>query len=439
MNLAKLFTVSAALLALAACAHTPRVAAGRFCEFKRHSLAVPDPSVAALVLSPADTERRLAAQTGPLLFLSGGSQHGAFGAGFLKGWSDERRRLGKGGLPPFAIVTGVSTGAILGTSAFLNDADRAWKAYRITKENQLLDVYARGFGKNEIGVKGGIAAIRHGAIADLVPFRRLMRENLPFELLDRVAAEGRDENGRRFYVAAVNLDTGQAEAFDMTHMAVKVSDAPLKADDGRDKDFYRDCYIEAIAASSSVPFASKPVFIDNRMYIDGGARYAVFSQELGPVIGVSTGLTPSRFVYMIFNGTAQMDARCGKRDEALCKTPEGAAGAQGGHADWAFHSLAFRTVDVLQNQVARLSIAQAERDAAEVGWLRFTRIIEDDKNRFDFKMNNSVFGSERKTCQAWREEDVRIDRPFEFQSRYMHCVSAYGEDKAKRSKWANDP
>ena len=48
-----------------------------------------------------------------LLQLSGGGQNGAFGAGFLKGWRKSGTR------PEFDMVTGVSTGALLATHAFL--------------------------------------------------------------------------------------------------------------------------------------------------------------------------------------------------------------------------------------------------------------------------------------------------------------------------------
>ena len=48
-----------------------------------------------------------------ILQLSGGGQNGAFSAGFLKGWSESGTR------PEFDMVTGVSTGALLATHAFL--------------------------------------------------------------------------------------------------------------------------------------------------------------------------------------------------------------------------------------------------------------------------------------------------------------------------------
>ena len=48
-----------------------------------------------------------------ILALSGGGEHGAFGAGLLSGWSESGQR------PIFNIVTGVSTGALMALSPFL--------------------------------------------------------------------------------------------------------------------------------------------------------------------------------------------------------------------------------------------------------------------------------------------------------------------------------
>ena len=49
----------------------------------------------------------------PHLALSGGGANGAFGAGFLNGWTETGRR------PVFKMVTGVSTGALMAPFAFL--------------------------------------------------------------------------------------------------------------------------------------------------------------------------------------------------------------------------------------------------------------------------------------------------------------------------------
>ena len=52
-------------------------------------------------------------KTYPILAISGGSANGAYGAGLLKGWSEEGSR------PVFKITTGVSIGAIIAPFAFL--------------------------------------------------------------------------------------------------------------------------------------------------------------------------------------------------------------------------------------------------------------------------------------------------------------------------------
>src|SRR5262249_22597136 len=52
------------------------------------------------------------------LIISGGGDWGAFGAGFLKGWSRVQGPLAK---PEFDVVTGVSTGALISPFAFLGD------------------------------------------------------------------------------------------------------------------------------------------------------------------------------------------------------------------------------------------------------------------------------------------------------------------------------
>ncbi|HEX5631787.1 MAG TPA: patatin-like phospholipase family protein, partial [Gemmatimonadales bacterium] len=53
-----------------------------------------------------------------LLFLSGGGQHGAYGAGFLRGW---RARTTEP-MPRFDLVTGVSTGSLQAPFAFVGTA-----------------------------------------------------------------------------------------------------------------------------------------------------------------------------------------------------------------------------------------------------------------------------------------------------------------------------
>jgi predicted acylesterase/phospholipase RssA len=69
------------------------------------------------------------------LIISGGGDWGAFGAGFLKGWSRVQGPMAK---PEFDVVTGVSTGALISPFAFLGDdesIDTIERLYRNPKKD----------------------------------------------------------------------------------------------------------------------------------------------------------------------------------------------------------------------------------------------------------------------------------------------------------------
>ncbi|MHC4335832.1 MAG: patatin-like phospholipase family protein, partial [Planctomycetota bacterium] len=62
---------------------------------------------------PDLTEQSFESSDCSFLAISGGGANGAFGAGFLKGWTASGKR------PNFRIVTGISTGALIAPLAFL--------------------------------------------------------------------------------------------------------------------------------------------------------------------------------------------------------------------------------------------------------------------------------------------------------------------------------
>ena len=99
--------------------------------------------------------------------MSGGSQNGAFGAGYLNGWAAKNN----GKLPEFALVTGVSTGAILSLSAFANVPEAALDGYQIDSESNVLDVFVKN--KNgKLSLFDYITAAQKGALADLGPMKK---------------------------------------------------------------------------------------------------------------------------------------------------------------------------------------------------------------------------------------------------------------------------
>ena len=147
--------------------------------------------------APARTAIRASlSREGPVqvLALSGGGQWGAFGAGFLKGWTRHESRPAE-----FQVVTGTSTGSLLATFAFLGrDFDDAvGRAYLDIRGDS--DVM-----KQAVPADGGLFS---DALATTGPLRRRLEAQITDDLLSRVAAEG--AKGRKLFVGAVDLGLGR--------------------------------------------------------------------------------------------------------------------------------------------------------------------------------------------------------------------------------------
>lgn len=437
---------AAAMLTLSACAINPppEVQIDNRCGFRRLALEVPLPgetptaSRSTFVEHVSSVYSRPAAQdvSDSLLFLSGGSQDGAFGAGFLHGWSIRRTadiegRAARGlppvrGLPKFRVVTGISTGAILSTWAFINQTAPLVNRYRIAREGDVLRAYASA--SSELSL--GRAVARRGAVGDLSPLRQGLRDELTPDVMRAVAAGARE--GRRLYVGVVDVDTGGAVAFDLTHMAERYADE-LRPERQM---HYRNCYAEAIVASSSVPLAAPPTFIDNRMYIDGGARFGVFSEQIATLIDPGAELRPSGrtgHYYVIVNGTLRVVEQCGKVHEWDC----GAApdDLNGRRRPWRFHELARRSADILIDQTYRSSVERVIAAAEAANQAPFVDFIHRDVEDHLAEVTIPDLGSGRRTCRQWRAMDDSLDDPLEFHPRYMHCLVSYGEMRAGVTQW----
>ena len=115
---------------------------------------------------------QLAGRPIKVMELSGGGQYGAFGAGFLNGWTQSGTR------PQFDLVTGISTGALLATHAFLDTpADEAVLKEIYTGINRP-DIYR---GNLIAGLFGGAALNRTD------PMAALIENTITPEVLERVA------------------------------------------------------------------------------------------------------------------------------------------------------------------------------------------------------------------------------------------------------------
>ncbi len=211
-----------------------------------------------------------------IVALSGGGSYGAFGAGVLSGWSATGTR------PQADVVTGVSTGALLSTFAFLG------KEYDQKSE----EVYANITNKKVYEPRDLLSIPFSPSFASQKPLRTLMEDLMTDEVLDKVAKERRDK-GRRLLVASTDLDNGRVVVWDLTALAN--STRPDR----------RTMYIDALMASAAIPGFFEPVMISpepdhpekrTQMHVDGSMSASIFVPSF-----VATEIKLPLKVYAIVN------------------------------------------------------------------------------------------------------------------------------------------
>lgn len=372
-----------------------------------------------------------------VLILSGGSQQGAFGAGFMSAWEQHRG----GSLPRFKLVTGISTGALQATFAFLGDTKTIVEEYSIESEKELLKPLVPGKFEQK-PIRAALSLTTEGTIARLEPLREELKRLINQNTLEKVATE--QAQGRTLLVGAVEMGSGEMAVFDLTAAARLYVDN-LVSNPARAEQL-RGCYIEALLASSSVPMSADPVFIDNRLYIDGGARFGVlvdltanaFRKTVAEAMALERAADVPRNLFLIVNATLEVPAFCGLSkcevagDGQPVKPPPGTP-----HPEWTFLQLAQRTVSVMTNQAYRSSvfIADQQRTTDEFK-TRFVR-LEPEHLRFPTAIDFPGAGAEEKICYQWQRDDEAIDNPKEFFPRYMRCLIAYGKQHPEAAKFAD--
>ena len=188
------------------------------------------------------------------LAISGGGDNGAYGAGFLNGWTAAGTR------PEFKVVTGISTGALIAPFAFLGP-----------KYDHVLEKVYTTSSQKDIFKKRGIAAWLFGdSMADTRPLASVIESYVTRALLDEIAAEY--AKGRILLVGTTNLDSLEPVIWNMTAIAA--------SQDPRAVPLFRSILL----ASASIPGAFPPVMIDvnldgakyQEMHVDGGTIAQVF-------------------------------------------------------------------------------------------------------------------------------------------------------------------
>ncbi|WP_298194179.1 patatin-like phospholipase family protein [Novosphingobium sp.] len=215
-----------------------------------------------------------------MLALSGGSDNGAYGAGLLEGWTKSGTR------PEFAVVTGVSTGALIAPFAFLGSDQDA------TLEALFTGISAKNIYKNRFPLVIPLSP----SIASTKPLARMIETVLTDALIDQIGAE--HTRGRRLFVGTANLDAQRMVIWNMG--AIAASKAP-----GR-----YGLFRQVLLASSAIPAFFPPVMIKaeaggrtiSEMHVDGGTTAQILTL---PDEAIVTGQVPAAarplHMYMIVN------------------------------------------------------------------------------------------------------------------------------------------
>lgn len=222
--------------------------------------------------APPDLERRIEARVAQLkarlaeqraaggrpainmLAISGGAQDGAFGAGFLVGWSRAGTR------PEFDLVTGISTGGLAAPFVFLGEKyDPVLREVYTTVTRA--DIYRACA---LCGLFGG------PAFAKTEPLRRLIQRHVTPQVFAEIAAAHRE--GRRLWIGTTNLETGRPVIWDIGALATSGREGALAL------------FHKILLATSAIPTFFPPVAIPveaggeryTELHVDGGATFTAF-------------------------------------------------------------------------------------------------------------------------------------------------------------------
>lgn len=236
--------------------------------------------------SPDAFNKALPSKPGPWLALSSGGADGAFGAGLLNGLSASGKR------PDYAVVTGVSTGALMAPFVF------AGPRY----DNALRDAYTKITAADVFEIGG-----TPESFLDTWPLKDLIGKQITPALLANIASAYRA--GRRLFVITSDLDAERPVAWNMGAIA---------AHGGKQA---ADLFRAVLLASCSVPAAFPPVLIDvegggkrfAEMHADGGVSGQFFVAPAALMAPNASYRLPASELYIIVDSGLRPDFRVVER------------------------------------------------------------------------------------------------------------------------------
>ena len=219
----------------------------------------------------------------PVLMLSGGGAWGAFGAAYLNTF----------GKRDWAVVTGVSTGALQGLFVAAGDYAALEAAYRIKTDDAL-------------SKPGGLLGLAfRGAENDIAPLRaKVMDYLLPPHGAESPLLRMARPGSPALSIAIVEARSGDLKAVHISKMVrAELGQDPHRAPAKLQR--VAKCVAGVALASSSIPVRLTPVRIDGHTYIDGGVRSSVFDTVIGERMRTFSDKSAARVqphLYVIRNG-----------------------------------------------------------------------------------------------------------------------------------------
>jgi hypothetical protein len=230
--------------------------------------------------SETDFARLLPQASGPWLAISGGGSDGAYGGGVLAGWTEAGTR------PQFAVVTGVSIGALIAPFAFLGPN------YDEEIRRNFTTIAAADIFEDRM---------TRDSLFDDWPLKRIIEQRVTEKLLAEIAAE--HARGRRLFVATTNLDAGRRVIWNMGAIAARGGDKALKL------------FRSVLLASCSIPGFFSPVGIEveangkllEEIHNDGTLTAPFFVVPESMLSAGNTARPPLTQLYVIVNSKLGSD------------------------------------------------------------------------------------------------------------------------------------
>jgi predicted acylesterase/phospholipase RssA len=343
-----------------------------------------------------------------ILVLSGGGQWGAYGAGFLKGWSEADKTAPNEAWyvkrEEIDLQTGVSTGAMQTTMAYAGATTVAINGvpaeqYRKHADDRLEAEYRREDVADLIERRGLLSLPFSNSIYRADGLETAVRDGVQAFYLAYTDMPDR----QRPYVGLVDLDRDTFYVADLKALA-KANNLSV--------DKRKECLTQTILGSAAIPIGLPPRFIDHRMFVDGGARFGMFASIMLNNKKISDRIKARSlipYLHVIVNGNLANNTYA----------PNGPKDVENG-----LLPIAGKTAANVTDQLYKDSAYRTEQDLKRV-------FDKDYRSRYTYIANKDIAASDFPACRAsqgTQKEDI-------FDHTFMECLYHLGYCRGHLQMW----